>query len=249
MHLNRPDAEMAIYLPNPDTKTDNKKVKGLRQFIRKNRINFLTHFTRAENLKSILQFGILPASILRRNPVFSGVYYSPQPLPPAWSSFISLNISFPDYKLFLQLQNHQPSDWVMLLIDSRVLSDYPCYFFPDRAFSFISSAPVPGQILTEFQSVKALKDLFSDRDGVKRKELDIPPFYPTHPCTEVLCGFPIAPSMITQIWFYSEYKFNQWVLTNTEFALKQDKNLWACGLQFYSPRSDYTFWKTQRNLL
>ena len=133
MHLNGPDAELAIYLPNPDTKTDHKKVKGIRQFIRKNRINFLTHFTRAENLKSILQSGILPASILRRIPAFSGVYYRSQPLPPLWSGYISLNISFPDYKLFLQLQNHQPSDWVMLLIDSRVISDYPCSFFPDRA--------------------------------------------------------------------------------------------------------------------
>ena len=238
---------MAIYLPNANPETDKKSGKGIRQFIRKNRINYLTHFTRAENLKSILQFGILPASILRRNRVFSGVYYSSLPLPPVWSSFVSFNISFPDNKLLMQLQNHQPSDWVILLIDSRVLHDYPCYFFPDRALSIISSAPIPGQILNDFQSVKALKDLFSDRDGVKRKELDIPPYYPTNPCSEVLCGFPVATSYITQIWFYSEYKFNQWVLSNTEFALKQDKNLWACGLQFYSPRSDYTFWKTQRS--
>ena len=240
---------MAIYLPNIGTKTDEKKVKGIRQFIRKNRINYLTHFTRAENLKSILQFGILPASILRRNPVFSGVCYSSLPLPPEWSTHVSLNISFPDYKLFMQLQNHQPSDWVILLVDSKVLWDLPCYFFPDRALPFISCAPVPGQVLNEHQSVKALKELFADREGIKRKELDIPQFYPTSPCTEILCGFPIGPSYITQIWFYSEYKFNQWVLSNTEFALKQDKNLWACGLQFYSPRSDYTFWKTQRTLL
>ena len=238
---------MALYLPNHGTETDEKKVKGIRQFIRKNRINYLTHFTRAENLKSILQFGLLPASILRGNPVFSGVYFSSLPLPPLWSSFVSLNISFPDYKLFMQLQNHQPSDWVILLIDSKVLGDFPCYFFPDRALSFINSAAAPGQVLNDFRSVKALKDLFTDRDGVKRKELDIPPFFPTNPCTEILCGFPIGPSYITQIWFYSEYKFNQWVLSNTEFALKQDKNLWATGLQFYSPRSDYTFWKTQRS--
>ena len=238
---------MALYLPKPGAETDEKKLKGIRQFIRKNRINYLTHFTRAENLKSILQFGLLPASILRGNPVFSGVYFSSLPLPPLWSGYVSLNISFPDYKLFMQLQDHQPSDWVILLIDNRVLSDFPCYFFPDRAISFIGSAAAPGQILNDFRSVKALKDLFADRDGVKRKELDIPPFFPTNPCTEILCGFPIGPSYITQIWFYSEYKFNQWVLSNTEFALKQDKNLWATGLQFYSPRSDYTFWKTQRN--
>lgn len=237
---------MATYLPNINTGSDAKRIKGVRELVRKKRISFLTHFTRTENLRSILQTGILPASILKRNRAFSSVIYTSQPLPPEWSGFVSLNISFPDYKLFLQLQNHQPGDWVLLLIDSRALIDYPCYYFPDHADYFISNAPAPGQYLNDFQSVKALKTLFEDREDIKRKDLDIPDCYPTNPCSEVLSSFPIAPSFISQIWFYSEYKFNQWVLSNTEFALSQDKSRWACGMQFFSPRSDYTFWKTPR---
>ena len=237
---------MAIYLPIINTESGEKRTKAVRNLIRKNRISFLTHFTRIENLKSILQFGIMPLSILRKNPVFSSVLFPPNPLPPAWSGFVSLNISFPDYKLFMQTQKHQLSEWVVILIDSRVMYDYPCYFFPDHADQFITSAPLPGQYLKEFRSAGDLKALFSDQNDVKRKDLDIPSFYPTNPCSEVLSGFPIAPSCISQVYFYSEYKFNQWVLSNTEFALKQDKNRWACGLQYFSPRSDYTYWKTGR---
>lgn len=239
---------MAIYLPNISTENNEKRAKGVRDQVRKKRISYLTHFTRSENLKSILQTGILPASILKQNRAFSSVIYTPQPLPAQWSGFVSLNISFPDYKLFLQMQNHQAGDWVVLLIDSRVLADFPCYYFPDRATSFIESAPVPGLPLEEFRSVKAFKELFAEREDIKRRELEIPDSYPTNPCSEVLCSFPIAPSSISQVWFYSEYKFNQWVLSNTQFALEQDRNRWACGMQYFSPRSDYTFWKTQRPL-
>ncbi len=238
---------MSIYIPAVNSEKSEKKEKEIRQFLRKNRISFLTHFTHSDNLKSILQFGLLPSSILRNNRTFDKVRFNGAPLPELWSGFIPCNISFPDYKLFTQLQNHQPSDWIVLLIDSGILADFPCYFFPERARDFVSRAAVPGQYLTGQQSFSDLKHLFSDQDQVKRKKLGIPSYYTTNPTSEILVSLPIAPSYIRQVFFYSEYKFNQWLLTNTVFALSQDKNRWACGLQYFSPRSDYTFWKTDIN--
>ena len=126
------------------------------------------------------------------------------------------------------------------------MTDFPCYFFPGRALDIISSASEPNQFLVNYQSAEDLKALFEDRGEAKRKDLDIPAFYPTDPTSEVLSFFPIAPSYITQVYFHSDYKFNQWVLSNTEFAVSQDRNRWICGLQYFSPRSDYTFWKTDR---
>ena len=237
---------MFSYLPAEVSNNTDKKNKAVRELIKKNKISFLTHFTHIENLKSILQTGILPVSILKSNRAFGSVIFPSQPLPAAWIGFVSLNISFPDYKLFTQIQNHQPSDWVMLLVDPKIMLDFPCYFFPDRAINIINSAQSAGQILNDYRSSKDLKALFADLPDTKRKDLEIPQYYPTNPCSEILSFFPIAPSYIIQVYFYSEYKFNQWVLTNTEFALKQDKNRWACGLQFFSPRSDYTYWKTNR---
>lgn len=238
---------MYTYLPNFNNTASDKRNNALRQFIRKNKLSFLTHFTRMDNLKSILQFGILPASILQSNRTFNFVRRNEVALPSEWDSLVSMNISFPDYKLFNQLQNHQPSDWVILLIDIRVLTDFPCYFFPGRALETITTAPAPQIVLQDYQKASDFKALFSDRKDVKRKDLDIPPFYPTDPTSEVLSFFPIAPSYITQVFFHSDYKFNMWALSNTEFAVTQDRNRWATGLQYFSPRSDYTYWKSGRN--
>ncbi len=235
---------MHTYLPFINNSKPEKKNNAIRQFIRKNKLSSLTHFTRMDYLKSILQFGILPASVLQSNRTFDFVRRNDVTLPPEWDRLVSMNISFPDYRLFNQLQNHQPSDWVILLIDPRVLTDFPCYFFPGRAIETIGSAPAPGMPLTDYQDSSDIKALFTDREDVKRKDLDIPPFYTTDPSSEVLSFFPIAPSYITQVWFHSDYKFNMWVLSNTEFAVTQDRNRWACGLQYFSPRSDYTYWKS-----
>ena len=237
---------MYTYLPTINAAQSEKKVKAIRQFVKKNKLTCLTHFTRTDNLKSILQSGILPASILKRNKTFASVQRSSITLPPEWEQMVSLNLSFPDYKLFSDLNNHMPSDWVILLIDIRVLYDFPCYFFPKRALDIIESAPFPSMVLEDFHQSSDLKALFADKENVKRKDLNIFPFYPTDPTSEVLSFFPIAPSYITQIYFHSDYKFNQWVLHNTDFAMSQDRNRWAVGLEYFSPRSDYTFWKTQQ---
>ena len=237
---------MYTFLPSVNIARNDKKIKSIRQFIKKNKLSCLTHFTHMDNLKSILQSGILPASILKKNKTFESVQRNSIHLPAEWDSFVSLNLSFPDYKLFSDLNQHKPSDWVILLIDPQVLLDFPCYFFPVRAIEIIERAPMPRLFLNEYQNFSDLKFLFADRDDVKRKELDIPVFYPTDPTSEILSFFPIAPAYITQVFFHSDYKFNQWVLHNTEFAITQDPRRWNVGLEFFSPRSDYPFWKTRR---
>lgn len=240
---------MYTYLPALNTVQNSKKNKSIKQFIKSIKLNCLTHFTRMDNLKSILQSGILPSRILRNNKTFEAVEKNSITLPPEWAGFVSLNLSFPDYKLFSDLNNHMPSDWVILTIDPRVLSDFPCYFFPERAINIIKTASQPNLFLSEYQNITDLKKLFKDREDAKRKDLDIPPFYPTDPTSEVLSLFPIAPSYITQVFFHSDYKFNQWVLHNTEFAMTQDRSRWAVGLEYFSPRADYPFWKTNRSIV
>jgi len=237
---------MYTYLPAVNTDHNDKRDKSIRQLIKKIKLNCLTHFTHMDNLKSILRFGILPASILCRNKTFENITRHNGKLPPEWESFVSLNISFPDYKLFSDLNNHMPSDWVILLIDPKALTDFPCYFFPHRALDIINNAPMPRLFLPEFQKYSDFKALFSDREDIKRSDLNIPAFYTTDPTSEVLSAFPIGPSYITHVYFHSDYKFNQWVLHNTEFAMTQDRNRWAVGLEYFSPRSDYPFWKTRR---
>ena len=237
---------MYNYLPAANFGQNDKRKNSIRQFIKKKKISCLTHFTRMDYLKSILQFGILPLSILKHNKTFDFVAQNKITNPPEWNGLVSLNISFPDYKLFNEINEHQMSDWVILLIDPQVLVDFPCYFFKSRALEIITQSPYPNIPLTDHQELSDLKSLFADHEVIKRRELEIPPFYTTDPTSEVLCFFPIGPAYITQVYFHSDYKFNQWVLHNTEFAMTQDRSRWAVGLEYFSPRMDYPFWKTLR---
>lgn len=239
---------MYSFLPALPDAFNEKRKKQILRTIKKKKISGLTHFTHIENLKSILTSGILPRAVIKGNKAFSRVKLVPTQMPESWQRLVPLNVSFPDYKLFAQMQNHDLSEWVVLIIDPKVIAETPAYFFPARAIDFINLSKIPGQKLTDFQSSSAWNYLFTDQVGAKRVELGIPEDFPTNPYTEVLTFFPIAPQSILQIHFYSDYKFNQWVLSNTEFAIRQDKNRWAAGLQFFSPRSDSLFWKTPRML-
>lgn len=235
-----------IYLPATAVSPTDEQRRDLRTFLKKRRITYLTHFTRIENVRSILRYGILPRSVVRGNKALSSAKLSDHGLPDAWARLVPFNLSLPDYKLFTEIEGTDLSKCVVLLIDAKVLCDYPFYFFPDHSENFIHNAPFPNMVLTEGLSIKEFKALFNDLDDVKRNALDLESFYPTSPRTELLSFFPIPPSYIAQICFTSEYKFNQWFLHNTELALNLDKkNFWACGLQYFSPRSDSNAWKTR----
>ena len=237
---------MYNFLPAVNFDQNEKKKRAIRQLIKKYKISCLTHFTRVDYLKSILQFGILPLSILKHNKTFDFVTPNIISNPPEWNGLVSLNVSFPDYKLFNEINEHKLSDWVILLIDPQILVDFPCYFFKARALKVISQAPFPNISLLDYQAPSDFKNLFTDHKEVKRRELEIPSFYTTDPTSEILCSFPIGAAYITQVYFHSDYKFNQWVLHNTEFAMTQDRSRWAVGLEYFSPRMDYPFWKTLR---
>ena len=239
---------MYPFLPDTPRSPSQSAKKKILQSIRKRKISGLTHFTRIDNLRSILSTGILPRTIIQKNRAFEKAVLSPTPMPEQWQSMVPLNVSFPDHRLFSQMRVHDPSDWVVLVIDPKIIADIPAYFFPARAVDFINYAKSEDEVLTDFESASAWDYLFTDQVGAKRADLMIPDGYPTNPYTEVLTFFPIAPSSIIEIHFCNDYKFNQWILSNTEFALTQDRNRWACSLQYFSPRSDASYWKTQRNL-
>ncbi len=237
---------MYTYLPAAAVSPTDEQSRIIRNFLKKRKISYLTHFTRIENVRSILRYGILPRAVVCGNKSLSAAKVSDRGLPDAWARMVPFNLSFPDYKLFTEIEGTDLSKCVVILIDAKVLCDYPFCFFPDHSENFINHAPAPNLVLTEGLSIKEFKALFNDLDDVKRDALDLESYYPTSPRTELLSFFPIPPAYIAQICFTSEYKFNQWFLHNTELALNLGKkNFWACGLQYFSPRCDSSAWKTR----
>ena len=237
---------MYTYLPAAAVPPTDEQSRELRSFLKKRKISYLTHFTRIENVRSVLRYGILPRAVVRGNKAMTSAKVYDRGLPIPWTRLVPFNLSLPDYKLFSELEGTDLSHCAVLLIDAKVLCDFPFYFFTDRAAEFINAAPMPNMFLTEGTRVKDFKALFEDAGEVKRDTLDLESFYPTNPRSELLSFFPVPPSYIRQVCFMNEYKFNQWFLHNTEFTLSvKAKDFWACGIQYFSPRYDSAAWKTR----
>ncbi len=179
------------------------------------------------------------------DPQFSEVRFNEPALPPAWQWAVSLNISYPNYRLFYNLQERLGYEWVVLLFDVDILMDIPFYFFPYPAARMIRMSHFQKEIAPFLQYTQSFEKLFIDTENVQRSVLEIPDSYPTNPQSEALTFSPVPIRYLREVHFYNEYKFNQWFLQNMEFALTIEKKLWQTGLTYFSPRLDYIHWKSR----
>lgn len=235
-----------IMFPPPEERFTVEKSEQLLKIVRARKIRYLTHFTRIKNLKSILQYGILPGSVLSSSPEFAGAQRNLPALPGGWNDAACFNLSFPDYKCFYHMQNHRGMDWAILLIDASVLGKQPFYFFKRSAIETLSSAESAQNEVPAAQRVSAFSAMFSDLSDTPRAPLEIPDSYPTNPQAEILSFRAVTPELIRKVCFCNEYKYNQWVLQNYDFAALQSRNLWEYGMTYFSLRSDYLFWQSRR---
>ena len=230
--------------PFPPVPISPEMAKRLTTEIKDRKIQFLTHFTRLENLASILTYGLLPADMLKAEGRTNFVKYNSPALPGIWQNAISFNISFPNYRLFYNLQEQRGYDWVVLVFDINLLLQQPFYYFIYPAANLINTPIFESEISPKLQSFEAFETLFADSENVRRAFLQIPDSYPTHPQSEVLTFQPVSLNSLLEVHFYNEYKFNQWFLQNTPLVMTLDKDLWRESLEYFSPRMDYPNWKT-----
>lgn len=216
----------------------------LRSILKERKIDTLIHFTRLENLASILNFGLMARKAIEADTRIGRVRTNQPELPPDWQAMISLNISFPDYRLFYRMQEQRGYEWIVLAYDAALLTQQPFFSFIFPAANLIRTPIFESEIAPELQSVSTFEDLFKDTDTVRRRILQIPDAYPTHPYSELLVPGTIANEYLKEVHFYNEYKFDQWYFQNQGLADIIDKNLWQIGLFYFSPRMDYANWRT-----
>ena len=142
-------------------------------------IQYLMHFTRASNLGSILQRGLVVRNAL---------------IPEGYGDFndqyridgtnaICLSIGFPNYKMFWGLRKDNPGiDWVILVIRPEVMWTLPCAFCATNAAA-TSVTAIP---LVQRSTLTALQAMYADWNDKTRTLLNIPDNYPTNPQAEVL---------------------------------------------------------------
>lgn len=157
-------------------------------------IEYLIHFTKMDNLTSIMQNGILPNDIQRKMHI-NGKLNDDQRLD--HTDAVCLSVSFPNYKLFYRFRERYEQDhWVVLLLDPRLLLINTCKFaYKNAASSEIMRAPAGS-----LEGILAFQRMFSEtKDWRTREQMQTATNETTDPQAEILVFDAISPGFISKI--------------------------------------------------
>mgnify|MGYP003588228517 FL=1 len=209
----------------------------IKNILQERQIQYLCHFTRLENLESILTYGLIP-----RNNLYNSVF-NPNPSLHVSGLFndtvradektnaICLSITFPNSKMFYKLRKEQEnSQWVVIVLHSTLLVNKNCAFYPTNA----ANNSVRHFDIGDFQGGSALQMLFDGTDEERKSLLSKDP---TDVQAEVLVFDNIETNYIACCVFnsdglmdsfserYTNYRFyslqNQWGLFDDRLRARQ----------------------------
>lgn len=204
-----------------------------RKLLKERNIEWLLHFTRAENLPNILKFGLLPRCDLETKSI--DVQVNDQYRYDGCEDAICLSVEFPNYKMFYRLRQEDTRvKWVVLLLDANLICDSECAFCHDNA----GSAKVYNIPLNERMGVRAFEKMFNElSDGPTREKLGIESWYPTSPQAEILVFEKVPISYFHSIFFYNNDTLNEYIeLIPQGIKAKVDRGL-------FSYRKDWEYWR------
>lgn len=145
-------------------------------------IKVVWHFTRIENLDSILTNGIIPRQNLENASVdfaFNDNYRLD-----GQKSASCLSISHPNYKMFYSLRMQNPGqEWIVIACSPKILWLKDCAFcYENSASNNVTCIP-----LQDRKGISAFQSIFEPAFGKpSREEMKLDPSYPTNPQSEVL---------------------------------------------------------------
>lgn len=162
------------------------------------KIKHLVHFTRTENLLSILKYGILGREEQRKkgiNSQRSGRMLQNAP------DAISCSITIPNHPMFSCVAGRQKDEWVVIVLKADVMWTKPCVFCERNAASkeIVESNPKtrmgPEALRNMFQH-----SMFFKKIGrrMSREQLMRAPYETTDVQAEVLVLGPIGPDLFVE---------------------------------------------------
>jgi hypothetical protein len=224
----------------------NARVSEIQRICIEQKIETLVHFTRSQNLSSILQRGLLGRSVLEDQSYDIRPQYNDSYRLDGYKEAICLSISFPNYQMFYKYRYNndlgldQKEDWVVLTLAPSILWEMDCKFYTENA---ASNNARNSEINMDRSQPVALKQMFQDYGSMKRSTLGIPDNFTTHPQAEVLVLNSIPVDYIQSVDFCNRSIAEQWLSQN---SLRE-----ASCVQFYysdryfCPRQDWKFWSTR----
>ena len=182
---------------------ERKDVQEIRAEVERRGIPHLVHFTRCENLASILRHGLLSVTDCHAQGI-QAVRNDMMRLD-GKPEGTSLSITFPNYKMFYKYRQFDPAaDWVVLLLSVRILWEKECGFFKNNA----ADARIRMLSREKLETVQALRDLFESTDAPRQKWLR--PYDPTDPQAEIMVYNVIEPNLIETVAFERKDVAEKW---------------------------------------
>jgi hypothetical protein len=225
--------EMSVFEPvNP------QNAQLIREIVDDRGISILLHFTRTENLPSIITHGLLPRATMERLEV-TGLVNDPLRIDGHLDASC-LSIGFPNDRLFWTYRVRKPkSSWVVLGFEVALLWEYSCAFCPINA----ASSSIRIRPLAELQSFLTLAELFDSTPyflpGLSRSP-DIPRDWPTHPQAEVLLFGTVPTNSLRFVHFADNQSLAGYLMRSGESA-----SIGQCSVNptYFEQRIDSQRWK------
>lgn len=187
--------EYLFYIQGNLVPRTQQEIRDIQEVVANKEIPYLVHFTRLENLTSILTNGLYPRAEIDKSktdmdhPLFWGnakitndqirVDYKP--------AYNCASISFPNCRMFYKYRQQQNSSWAVLILHPKILWEKDCLFYStNAASSTVSSFPKE-----QFSTVRALENMF---DG--RRDTWLQPHDPTDVQAEIMIYGIIEPTYI-----------------------------------------------------
>lgn len=169
-----------------------QRIQQIQSIVAQRGIEHLVHFTRVDNLASIMQNGIIPIANTAQNqinPVINDPY--------RWDGHTNascLSITRPNHHMFYRLRCDNPqTEWVVLLLRPALLWEKPCAFCCHNA----ADGTMSSQPLDQLQDTAALSGMFDEIPALQtRQEQRLLPYDTTDAQAEVLVFDTIEPHYI-----------------------------------------------------
>ncbi len=166
-------------------------------------INYFVHYTRIDNLESIIKNGLCSVEYMEKH----GIPYIPNDIQrlDGRRDAISLSVSFPNYKNFYKARQNADSDWCVIRLDPRKVVELECAYFCTNA------ANSNWRIIdwSRLNNAECFELMFHEN----RRSPQIPKRYTTDPQAEIMVKDRIPGDFIDSVVLHTGSRLNKSVIT------------------------------------
>ncbi len=208
------------------------EIEKIQHEVQRRGIKHLLHFTRINNLESIIDNGLVTRDRILSECI-SEVCNDQLRLDR--TNGICLSISFPNYKMLYSYRMKFPDiSWIIIGLSPEILWRKNCFFnYTNAASRAARSIPMERKI-----GILGFNELFSDL-ATKREYLKIPENYTTDPQAEIVVLENIGKEFIRG---YAVSKKSDSVVLSSKFP----EIKFSVVENFFSYRKDYEYWKSKK---